>query len=63
MMVKLEYSRTDGEIVILEGKFGKRHIAKNGVEYFTFRCFDNRDGFRRIHPEKIISIMGSTITN
>lgn len=63
MMVRLEYNRTDGEIVILEGKFGKRHISNSGVEYFTFRCFDKRDGFRRIHPDKIISISGSTINN
>lgn len=59
MMMKLEYMREDGEQTILEGRFLKWHINKKGENYLTFKCVDSREDYRRLKPERIVSVSRS----
>lgn len=59
MMMKLEYAKENGEYTILEGRFLKWHINKKGENYMTFKCVDSREDYRRIRPERIVSITRS----
>lgn len=60
-MMRVEYEKQNGEYSILEGKFCKWHTNKRGQEYLTMMCWDDREAFRRIHPDRIISISKSKI--
>lgn len=59
MIMKLEYKKEDGEHTILEGRFLRWHINQKGEDYITMMCYDERNNYRRIHPERIISIQRS----
>lgn len=51
----------DGEGTILDCEFINEKINKRGESYFTVRCWDNRDNYRNIKPESIISVLPSPV--
>jgi hypothetical protein len=59
MILKIEYQKENGDQTVLEGKFLSWHVNKRGEDYITMICFDERDNYRRIHPERIIAIKKS----
>ncbi len=61
MIVRLEYTKMDGEGTILDCEFINEKINKRGESYFTVRCWDNRDNYRNIKPESIISVLPSPV--
>ena len=61
MILKLEYRKENGEFTIIEGRFLKWHVNMKGENYITMMCYDERKNYRRIHPERIVSITRSEI--
>lgn len=59
--MRVEYEKQSGEHTILEGKFCRWHTNRNGEEYLTMMCVDERNNYRRIHPDRIISISRSRV--
>lgn len=63
MILRLEYRKLDGEGTVLDCEFVSEKKNKRGESYFTVRCWDERDSYRNIKPENIISVLPSPVRN
>ena len=61
LMFNIEYQKQNGEITVMDATFCKWHMNMDGEEYLTVMCYDEREQYRRIHPDRIISIRRSKV--
>jgi len=61
LLFNIEYQKENGEITLMDVSFCNWNKNKRGEEYLTVMCHDERNQYRRIHPDRIISMRSSKL--